>query len=155
MAHLLVIGMIIQYKNMSKNKCKICDQDIQSNVLYQEDYDQMNIATIWPGNDINLDGHKKCLDNINKLVVIPNRYKVDELRTKLMKNQQKKWLQLKYMSKNDYGKIAIIGLVLAFIKTGIPVPLNPLLNFLVNVIITFGLFAGIMWIIEKSKRNKK
>ena len=64
---------------MDKKLCKICGQDIKSDVLYEGDYDQINISVIWPGDNLDLDGHKTCLENINKLVVIPNRAKVEPL----------------------------------------------------------------------------
>ena len=62
---------------MNKKLCKICGQEIISGILYEGDYDQINISVIWPGNNLDLDGHKTCLENINKLVVIPNREKVE------------------------------------------------------------------------------
>lgn len=64
---------------MNQKKCKICDRGIESDTLYKGDYDQINISVIWPGDNLDLDGHKICLENINKLVVIPNRVKVGEL----------------------------------------------------------------------------
>ena len=67
---------------MGKKICKICGQEIKSVVLYEEDYDQINISAIWPGDYLGLDGHKICLENINKLVVIPNRLRVEQLMQK-------------------------------------------------------------------------
>jgi hypothetical protein len=64
---------------MNNKKCKICGQEIKSDVLYEGDYDQINISAIWPGDSLDLDGHKICLENINRLVVIPNRDKVESL----------------------------------------------------------------------------
>ena len=63
---------------MDNKICKICGQEIKSNILYEGDYDQINISAIWPGDNIDLDGHKICLENINKFVVIPNRVRVSE-----------------------------------------------------------------------------
>lgn len=71
---------------MAKNKCKICGNEINSDVLYQGDYDRINISVIWPGDNVDLDGHKVCLENVNKLVVVPNRSKVLSLRGDLNVN---------------------------------------------------------------------
>lgn len=64
---------------MEKKKCKICEREIDSNILYSGDYDQINISAIWPNDNQPLDGHKVCLENIDRLVVIPNRKKVEVL----------------------------------------------------------------------------
>lgn len=65
---------------MAKNKCSICNKDLESDVLYKGDYDQINASALWPGGDnLDLDGHKTCLENVNKLVVIQNRLRVQNL----------------------------------------------------------------------------
>ena len=64
---------------MGKNICKICEREIDSDILYKGDYDQINVFTIWPMGHMALDGHKTCLKNIDKFVVIPNRHKVGPL----------------------------------------------------------------------------
>ena len=70
-----------------RNTCKICGQKIQSSTLYKGDYDQINISVIWPGDNLNLDGHKICLENVNKMVVIPNRSKVQPLMKKYLEDR--------------------------------------------------------------------
>ena len=65
---------------MPKNRCSICNGDIESEILYKGDYDQINASAIWPGGEnLDLDGHKTCLENVNRLVVIQNRLRVQNL----------------------------------------------------------------------------
>ena len=54
-------------------KCKICNQEIKSKTLFEGDYDQINISVLWPGVNIDLDGHRVCLENIDKYIIKPNR----------------------------------------------------------------------------------
>ncbi|PIZ28106.1 hypothetical protein COY43_02275 [Candidatus Berkelbacteria bacterium CG_4_10_14_0_8_um_filter_35_9_33_8] len=68
------------------------------------------------------------------------------------------------MSPKDHGRIALLGLLLAGLKsqfpqlmsgTGIPL-LDALLFILINVLIVWGAIAGILWLKEKIKsRDKK
>jgi hypothetical protein len=72
---------------MEKKICKICNKEIESDVLYKGDYDQINISVLWPGDNLDLDGHKICLENINKLIVIPNRIKVEPFMEEYLRKQ--------------------------------------------------------------------
>jgi hypothetical protein len=66
-------------------KCKICGRDIESDVLYKGDYDQINVSTIWPGEVLDMDGHRTCLNNINELIIKPNRDRFVEIMNHLSK----------------------------------------------------------------------
>lgn len=58
-------------------KCPICGKEVKSKELYKDDYEQINVAVI--GNVIDLQGHKICLQNVNTLVVIPNRLRISQI----------------------------------------------------------------------------
>jgi hypothetical protein len=64
---------------MDNKKCKICGREIISDVLYKGDYDEINISVSRLDDGLYLDGHKICLENVNKFVVIPNRTQVEPL----------------------------------------------------------------------------
>lgn len=67
-------------------KCQICGQDIKSDILYQGDYDQINLSIVWPEQNLDLDGHKICLENINELIIKPNRVAYLDSIEKYIKN---------------------------------------------------------------------
>ena len=48
-------------------------KEIESSELYKDDFDRINTGTVWPFKEHHLGGHKKCLENINELIVKPNR----------------------------------------------------------------------------------
>jgi hypothetical protein len=62
-----------------KKICSICEQKILSEKLYTGDYDEINVSGIYGYGDIPLRGHKKCLENINRLVVLQNRLLSEQL----------------------------------------------------------------------------
>lgn len=69
-------------------------------------------------------------------------------------HQNKKWWQFRKMSKKDYGRIAMAGLLLAFIKSGLPLG-HWFFEFLSDIIITMGLISGVLWLKEKYNANNK
>lgn len=61
--------------------------------------------------------------------------------------------KLKKLNKKDYGRIALLGLLLAAIKSTIQFPLFLPLSILLDTLITVGLIAGIIWVIKTFKQR--
>lgn len=66
-----------------KNNCQICEQEIEDDQLFDNGKLWYINASAIQGYDLNLTGHKRCMENINKLVVIQNRILVDQVAKEL------------------------------------------------------------------------
>ena len=103
---------------MNKHKCPICNKDIDSDVLYQGDYDQINASALWPGGErLELEGHKTCLQNINELVVIQNRLRcqnifIENLTYKAHEEDRKKMSKMMLLIYVFISLFFIINLIL-------------------------------------------
>ena len=59
---------------MKKMKCEICGKKVTPKKTWWKGTKYWSInASIVGGTPIDLKGHEECLENINNLVVIPNR----------------------------------------------------------------------------------
>jgi len=57
------------------SKCQICGGEVKSNKLFEGDFDKINVAVT--GDYMALEGHKVCLRNVNNLIIIPNRLRIN------------------------------------------------------------------------------
>lgn len=62
-----------------------------------------------------------------------------------------KTLRFKKLEKKDYGRVALLGLLLAGIRGTVQIPLPFLISALVDILIALGLIAGIIWIVKTTK----
>ncbi len=56
---------------MKKKVCSICNKELGEDEMF----DFQNAAVI--GEYIHVQGHKTCVDNVNNIVVVPNRVRVN------------------------------------------------------------------------------
>ena len=56
--------------------CMICGMPVQSKEAYKGDHDKINGAVI--GDYIAIEGHRQCVQAVNRLVVIPNRIRLTQ-----------------------------------------------------------------------------
>ncbi len=61
--------------------------------------------------------------------------------------------KFKRLEKKDYGRIALLGLLLAGVRSAIQLPLHPLLSALLDILVTLGLITGVIWIIKTFKQK--
>ena len=59
----------------AKPKCLICEKPIEDDDLMNGHLDSINGAVV--GDYIEVYGHRTCIHNVDKYVVIPNRCRVD------------------------------------------------------------------------------
>ena len=87
---------------MTANFCMICGQEVEEAQVATPRWEwTINGAVI--GKRIDLSGHKICLENLNNLVVIPNRLRLMEI-LKRMKEEMGKPFQLKEKDIMDFLK---------------------------------------------------
>ncbi len=55
-------------------KCQICGKKVEKDIKTKKVWG-INAAVI--GSTIHIKGHKACLQNVDKLIVIPNRMRLD------------------------------------------------------------------------------
>jgi hypothetical protein len=68
--------------------------------------------------------------------------------------QNKKWWRFRPMSSKDYGRTAIICLLLVGIRDKLPLS-DPITMTLINILGGWGAIAGVLWIKEKIKSKSK
>jgi hypothetical protein len=59
----------------AKIKCLICERSIEDDDLLAGHPDYINGAVV--GDNIEIYGHRTCVHNVDKYVVIPNRLRID------------------------------------------------------------------------------
>ena len=69
--------------------------------------------------------------------------------------ENKKWWHFRKLDKKDYGRIALLGIFVAALKSSLPIPINPVLDLFCEIAIIIGFFAIILWIKEQFSGNKK
>jgi len=58
-----------------KKICPICEQEVTGDQLYYNgELYEINCSTLWAIGYLPIAGHKRCMENINNLIIIPNRY---------------------------------------------------------------------------------
>jgi len=62
---------------------------------------------------------------------------------------------LRKMSSKDYGKTAVICLLLVGVKGALFESAGLFLDFLINILAVFGTISGVLWIKEKIKSRSK
>ena len=62
-------------------------------------------------------------------------------------------IKFKKLEKKDYGRIALLGLLLAGINSALQISLPPVISILIDILITAGFIAGVIWIVKTL--NKK
>lgn len=68
--------------------------------------------------------------------------------------QNKKWWQFRSSGSGDYGRIAIICLLVFSFKDVVG-PIDPFLEVLINILGIWGFFAAIMWLKKKIQEKRK
>jgi len=68
--------------------------------------------------------------------------------------EKKKWWQFRKSGPDDYGRIAILCLLVFGFKD-VAGPINPFLEILLNILGIWGAFAAIMWLKKKIQVRKR
>lgn len=63
-------------------------------------------------------------------------------------------MKFKKLKKKDYGKIALLGLLLAGIKGAVQISLPSIILVLSDILITVGFISGIIWVVMTIKTKK-
>lgn len=65
---------------MKLEKCDICGLEVKPDESYFAGTKRWFINASIVGEPITLEGHKHCMEQVNNLVVIPNRIKLHQMR---------------------------------------------------------------------------
>jgi len=81
---------------MNLTKCPICEQALSEEDMQEnEAIYGINACGIFGYGNIELKGHKRCLENIDRLVVIPTRIIVDQLLEEISAEYKEKLKSVK------------------------------------------------------------
>ena len=64
-----------------------------------------------------------------------------------------KWLNIDINNKKYYGRLTIIGLVLAGVRGILQIELPIIISVAVDILILAGIISGIIWIIKSYKKH--